>query len=103
MFEVNVSRNGSVVHNFKCRAVCIAYDDGTKVSTVVSADPDVDVLDMTILGCSAATSALRASTVTSSTSKEDDERTRTDVSVDNDFSEVPDVPPQPKSVVEFMY
>lgn len=70
LFEVTVSRDGSTVHQFSCKAVCMAYDDGNNVSTVVSADPDVDMLDMTVLGCSAATSALRASSVANSNDAE---------------------------------
>ena len=65
MFEVTVSRDGEQLHYVVCKSLCLSYNDGSKVSSVVSADPDVSVSDVAVLGCAAASAALRATSLSS--------------------------------------
>ena len=63
MFEVTVSRDGEQLHYVVCKSLCLSYNDGSRVSSVVSADPDVNVSDVAVLGCAAASAALRATSL----------------------------------------
>ena len=63
MFEVTVSRDGKQLHYVVCKSLCLSYNDGSRVSSVVSADPDVNVSDVAVLGCAAASAALRATSL----------------------------------------
>ena len=63
MFEVTVSRDGEQLHYVVCKSLCLSYNDGSRVSSVVSADPDVSVSDVAVLGCAAASAALRATSL----------------------------------------
>lgn len=65
MFEVTVSRDGEQLHYVVCKSLCLSYNDGSKVSSVVSADPDVSISDVAVLGCAAASAALRATSLSS--------------------------------------
>ena len=71
MFEVTVSRDGEQLHYVVCKSLCLSYNDGSKVSSVVSADPDVSVSDVAVLGCAAASAALRATSLSNENVKED--------------------------------
>lgn len=71
MFEVTVSRDGERLHYVVCKSLCLSYNDGSKVSSVVSADPDVNVSDVAVLGCAAASAALRATSLSNENVKAD--------------------------------
>lgn len=76
MFEVTVSRDGERLHYVVCKSLCLSYNDGSKVSSVVSADPDVNVSDVAVLGCAAASAALRATSLSHEDVEEGNSRSK---------------------------
>lgn len=63
MFTVSVERNGHQIHKVDCEALCLAYSSEGSIKSVVSAEPDVNVDNVLLLGCSASSAALRAISV----------------------------------------
>lgn len=63
-FLITIKKDGKVVHYHECECLCLAFDDGDSVQAVVCANPSVDVKSMSVLGCSAASAAVKAVTDT---------------------------------------
>lgn len=61
-FLITIEKDGKVVHSYDCECLCLAFDDGDSVQAVVCANPSVDVKSMSVLGCSAASAAVKAVT-----------------------------------------
>lgn len=59
MYQVAITRNGENVSDFECDAVCLSYLKDGNILSSASAESDVNVCDMAMLGCAAASSALR--------------------------------------------
>lgn len=59
MYQVSITRNGENVSEFECDAVCLSYLKDGNILSSASAEPQVNVCDMSMLGCAAASSALR--------------------------------------------
>ena len=59
MYQVSITRNGENVSEFECDAVCLSYLKAGNILSSASAEPAVNVCDMSMLGCAAASSALR--------------------------------------------
>lgn len=75
MYQVSITRNGENVSEFECDAVCLSYLKDGNILSSASAEPDVNVCDMSMLGCAAASSALRVVDMCSSPAEDQENST----------------------------